>query len=217
MKWVARRATCARSAAAISARHWKGVLERNDAWWCDDKTTPVAESCAELVDRSLDRALDELRQRWARTWRAGNGARCTRRDRNTGRFRGSGRWRPWFELRVATRRRQLHRQRGALSPEGRRALPQRARGEPARRSTTWAIPRVGVMHSSGQSGLVLAPDYRNFVEAWAAVPRPAAVGPGASASWCCRVALRQNESTIASRRLETMNAPENRLPILMRE
>ena len=41
----------------------EGVLERNDAWWCDDKTTPEVETCAQLVSRSLDRALGELQQR----------------------------------------------------------------------------------------------------------------------------------------------------------
>src|SRR5690606_7451582 len=41
----------------------EGVLDRNDAWWCDDKSTPAAETCQQQVDAAMTRALDELRAR----------------------------------------------------------------------------------------------------------------------------------------------------------
>ena len=39
-----------------------GMLSRNDAWWCDDKTTAKAESCDEIVNAAFDSALVELTQ-----------------------------------------------------------------------------------------------------------------------------------------------------------
>jgi penicillin amidase len=39
------------------------VLEKGDAWWCDDKTTPtVVETCAQQIDKAFTAALDELQQ-----------------------------------------------------------------------------------------------------------------------------------------------------------
>ena len=38
----------------------EGVLDRNDAAWCDDRGTPEPESCARMADRALELALDEL-------------------------------------------------------------------------------------------------------------------------------------------------------------
>ncbi len=147
----------------------EGVLERNDAWWCDDKTTPAVEACAELVSRSLDRALDELQQRlgtdiarWQ--WGAVHQARSEHRP-----FSMVKALAPWFELRVATGGDNYtinvarHLLKGDEPYLNEHAASLRAiydLGDPA---------NSGVMHSSGQSGLVLAPDYRRFVAPWAAV------------------------------------------------
>ena len=38
----------------------EAVLARNDGWWCDDKTTPTTETCADQAGLALTRALDEL-------------------------------------------------------------------------------------------------------------------------------------------------------------
>jgi penicillin amidase len=37
-----------------------GMLERDDAAWCDDKRTPAAETCIQQAGAALDAALDEL-------------------------------------------------------------------------------------------------------------------------------------------------------------
>ena len=37
-----------------------GVLARNDAYWCDDSTTPAKESCDDVVAAAFDAALDAL-------------------------------------------------------------------------------------------------------------------------------------------------------------
>ena len=49
-----------------------GVLWRNDAWWCDDKTTANAETCDEIVNTAFDSALDDLTKRYGNdisSWR----------------------------------------------------------------------------------------------------------------------------------------------------
>jgi penicillin amidase len=76
---------------------------------------------------------------------------------------------PWFELRVATGgdnytvnvgRYLLKGDEPYLSEHAASLRAIYDLGNPA---------NSGVMHSSGQSGLVLAPDYRRFVAPWAAV------------------------------------------------
>ena len=147
----------------------EGVLERNDAWWCDDKTTPAVETCAELSDRSLDRALDELQQRlgadmarWQ--WGALHQARAEHRP-----FSRVKALAPWFELRAATggdnytinvARYHLKGDEPYLNEHAASLRAIYDLGDPA---------NSAVMHSSGQSGLVLAPGFRSFVAPWAAV------------------------------------------------
>lgn len=147
----------------------EGVLERNDAWWCDDKTTPAVETCEQLVNRSLDRALDELQQRlgpdiarWQ--WGAVHQARSEHRP-----FSKVQEIAPLFELRAPTGGDNYtvnvarYHLKGTEPYLNEHAASLRAiydLGDAAKSS---------VMHSSGQSGLVLAPDYRRFVESWLAV------------------------------------------------
>ncbi len=147
----------------------EGVLERNDAWWCDDKTTAEVETCAGLASRSLDRALDELQKRlgsdlgrWQ--WGAVHQARSEHRP-----FSKVGLLAPLFELRVpvggdnytvSAARYLLAGDEPYLNEHGSSLRAIYDLGDPA---------RSGVMHSSGQSGLALAPGYRSFVAPWAAV------------------------------------------------
>ena len=49
-----------------------GVPTRNDAYWCDDSTTPAKESCDEVVAAAFDAALDALQATHGKdvnTWR----------------------------------------------------------------------------------------------------------------------------------------------------
>lgn len=147
----------------------EGVLERNDAWWCDDKTTPTVETCAGLVSRSLDRALDELQARlgadlarWQ--WGAVHQARAEHRP-----FSNVKALAPWFELRVATGGDNYSINVGRYHLKG---------AEPYLNEHAASLRAIydlndpansRVMHSSGQSGLVLAPGYRSFVAPWAGV------------------------------------------------
>jgi penicillin G amidase len=79
----------------------EGVLERNDTWWCDDKgTREVAETCAQLADAALTRALDELQQRFGADvskWRWGDAHVARSEHRPFSRIKPLA---PLFELRV---------------------------------------------------------------------------------------------------------------------
>ena len=49
-----------------------GVLSRNDAWWCDDKTTAKTDTCGEIVNAAFDSALEDLTRRYGNdvsSWR----------------------------------------------------------------------------------------------------------------------------------------------------
>ena len=147
----------------------EGVLDRNDAWWCDDKTTPAAETCEQLVSLALDRALDELQQRlgpdiahWQ--WGAVHQARSEHRP-----FSKVKALAPWFELRTAT---------GGDNYTVNVARYHLKGDEPYLNEHAASLRAIydlkdaansSVMHSSGQSGLVLAPEYRGFVGPWTAV------------------------------------------------
>jgi penicillin amidase len=147
----------------------EGVLERNDAWWCDDKATPAVETCERLISRSLDRALDELQQRlgpdlarWQ--WGAVHQARSEHRP-----FSKVKALAPWFELRTAT---------GGDNYTVNVARYHLKGDEPYLNEHAASLRAIydlkdaansSVMHSSGQSGLVLAPEYRGFVAPWTAV------------------------------------------------
>jgi penicillin amidase len=147
----------------------EGVLERNDAWWCDDKATPAVETCEQLVSRSLDRALGELQQklgadiaRWQ--WGTLHQARSEHRP-----FSKVPQIAPWFELRAAT---------GGDNYTVNVARYHLKGDEPYLNEHAASLRAIydlgdagksGVMHSSGQSGLFLAPQYRDLAAPWAAL------------------------------------------------
>jgi penicillin amidase len=149
----------------------EGVLDRNDAWWCDDKTTPdVQETCAALADAALVRALDELQQRFGADvsrWRWGDAHVARSEHRPFSRLRALA---PLFELRVPTGGDTwtLNVGRVGMKPDavtGELYLNEHAAsmravydlGDPA---------QSRFMHSSGQSGLPWARHYRSFVRPW---------------------------------------------------
>ena len=147
----------------------EGVLERDDGWWCDDKTTPVVETCAGMINRSLDRALDELQLRLGADmsrWQWGTLHLARAEHRPFSKVRALV---PWFELRVPTggdnhtinmARYHLKGDEPYLNEHAASLRAIYDLGDPAGSS---------VIHSSGQSGLVLAPGYRDFLAPWAAM------------------------------------------------
>jgi penicillin amidase len=147
----------------------EGVLERNDAWWCDDKTTPAAETCEQLINRSLDHALDELQQRLGSDmarWQWGTVHQARSEHRPFSKVKALA---PWFELRTPTSGDNYTVNVARYHLKG---------DEPYLNEHAASLRAIydlkdaansSVMHSSGQSGLVLAPEYRGFVGPWTAV------------------------------------------------
>jgi penicillin amidase len=161
----------------FGARTWRDALEqvipRNDAWWCDDKTTPQAESCAQQIDGAFARALDELQVRFgadvaAWRWRDAHVARSEHRP-----FSRVGPLARAFELRVGSGgdTYTVNVSRVSFRPDpltGELYLDEH--GPSLRALYDAADPaRSRVMHSGGQSGLPLSRHYRDFVRPWARV------------------------------------------------
>lgn len=151
----------------------EGVLERNDVWWCDDKSTPGAESCQQQIDLALTRALDEIAQRFGNDsskwqWGAAHVARSEHRP-----FSRVKPLAPWFELRtpVGGDTYTVNVSRVSLKPDAMTGELYLDEHGPSLRALydLGDRTRSRVMHSSGQSGIVFSPLYRGFVQRWAKV------------------------------------------------
>lgn len=163
-----------RTLAARSLREaLEGVLERNDAWWCDDKRTAEAESCAARATVAFDAALDELAAsfgddpaRWQ--WGAAHQARAEHRPLSN--VRALARF---FELRapVGGDTYTLNVSRVSLRPDpstGELYLDEH--GPSFRGLYDLADPRRSrAMISSGQSGLPWTAHYRDLLPRWVKV------------------------------------------------
>lgn len=146
------------------------VLAANDANWCDDQTTPATETCAAQVDAAFTRALDELQARFGAdvsAWQWGQAHQARSEHRPFSRVKALA---PWFELRrpVGGDTHTLNVSRVGLRPDdstGELYLDEH--GPSLRALYDLADPAQSrVMHSTGQSGLVVSPLYRNFVQPW---------------------------------------------------
>ncbi len=179
--WV-RQLTQAVFADEIGARSWErsnrafrdaleGVLERNDGWWCDDKGTPAVETCAQQMDAAFDRALDELSARHGSDvarWRWGD-AHVARAEHRP--FSHVAPLARWFELRapVGGDTYTVNVGRVGLVPDRDGGGLYAADHAPSMRALyDLGDPlRSTFMTSSGQSGLVFSPLYRNLLGPWA--------------------------------------------------
>lgn len=148
----------------------EGVLRRDDAAWCDDRRTPLAESCAEQAGLALTQALVELQQLQGddpARWRWGHAHQVRAEHRP---FSRVGLLAPLFELRapVGGDTFSVNVARVGLRPDsvtGERYLSEH--GPSLRALYDLAEPQQSrVMQSSGQSGIVFSPLYRNFLQPW---------------------------------------------------
>ena len=150
-----------------------GVLQRDDAWWCDDKTTPAVETCAQQIDLALVAALNELQARFGNDvsqWQWGKAHQARAEHRPFSKVKALA---PIFELRVPTGGDTYTVNASRVTFRADAASGDRYHNEhgPALR----ALYDIGdpsqsrVMLSSGQSGLPWAARYRSFVRPWAAV------------------------------------------------
>jgi penicillin amidase len=150
-----------------------GVIERDDAWWCDDKTTPAVETCAALSTRAMAAALDELAQRFGPdvpAWRWGPAHATVAEHRPFSRVKALARV---FELRVPVGgdTYTVNATRVTLKPHPSTGeLYLNEHGASMRALYDLANPAQSrVMHSSGQSGLPWTTHYRSFLQRWAGV------------------------------------------------
>ena len=160
------------------------MLERDDASWCDDRTTPAAETCAMQRDAAFTRALGELQAAHgsdvaAWRWGAAHIARAEHRP-----FTNVGPLAKWFELRVPVGgdTYTLDVSRVALVPDKATGALYLAEHAPSLR----AIYDLGnpansrMLHSSGPSGLPFAAGYRSWLGRWAQVQDLPLWGTGAA-------------------------------------
>lgn len=162
---------------AIGSRTFRdalqSVLQRDDAWWCDDKATPAAETCAQDNDAAFTAALQDL-QRLAGAdvaqWRWGRVHQARSEHRPFSRVKPLARW---FELRTPVGG-------DSFTVDVSRVLykPDPTTGElfladhgPSLRALyDLADPkRSRFMHSTGQSGLPWSKWYANLMPGWARV------------------------------------------------
>ena len=148
----------------------EGVLERDDTGWCDDQRTPVVETCAGQSDAAFTRALDELQALQGldvTQWRWGQAHTARSEHRPFSRVAGLA---PWFELRtpVGGDTYTVNVSRVGLRPDATTGELYLDEHGPSLRAIYDLGDRAKsrFMHSSGQSGLALSNDYRNFVERW---------------------------------------------------
>lgn len=151
----------------------EGVLERNDGWWCDDKTTPALETCDQQIDIAFRRALEELQKTYgadvaAWQWGRAHVARAEHRP-----FSQVKALAKWFELRspVGGDTYTVNASRVSLEPDVATGELYLNEHGPSLRALydLGDLSKSRFMHSSGQSGIVFSPLYRNFLEPWAHV------------------------------------------------
>jgi penicillin G amidase len=133
--------------------------------WCDDVRTAAVESCEALLSGSLEKALDDLRQRYGEDWKWGEAHVARHRHRPFSRE-------PWlarfFDIRVPSAGDAYTVNAGAMDFHD-EAEPYANRHAPSLRAISdLADPQASVfIHSGGQSGNPLSPHYRDFAPAWA--------------------------------------------------
>jgi penicillin amidase len=151
----------------------EGVLERDDASWCDDLGTAARETCATQADAALTRAVAELEAAHGpdvSQWRWGQAHAARAEHRPFSRVPWLARW---FELRtpVGGDTYTVNVSRVGLRPDAVTGELFLAEHGPSLRALyDLSNPqRSRFMHSSGQSGLVFSGHYRSFVDPWARV------------------------------------------------
>jgi penicillin amidase len=148
----------------------EGVLERNEAWWCDDKDTPAQESCQEQVNTAFTRALDELQAAQGADvakWQWGRAHQARSEHRPFSRVKPLAKY---FELRtpVGGDTYTVNVSRVTLKPDATTGeLYLDEHGPSFRALYDLGDPgKSRFMQSTGQSGIVFSPLYSSFVDRW---------------------------------------------------
>ncbi|MFM2056142.1 MAG: hypothetical protein RLY71_527 [Pseudomonadota bacterium] len=149
------------------------IMTSNDAWWCDDKTTPDRqESCADQSERALRLALADLSKRLGPDpvhWHWGDLHIARSEHRPFSHVRALA---PFFEQRVPVGGdgHTIDVSRVGLKPDRDTGELFLAEHAPSLRALYDLADPAGsrVMHSTGQSGIPLNRLFGRFVSPWAA-------------------------------------------------
>lgn len=137
--------------------------------WCDDVRTPAAETCADMASRALDLAAADLAKRYGdpAKWRWGAAHVAAGGHRPLGFFPGLG---PFFNVEPESSGDTYTVNVGHFSIRD-AERPYANRHAPSLRAIyDFAdLEQSMFMQSTGQSGNVFSPWYRNFAERWAKV------------------------------------------------
>ncbi len=151
----------------------EGVLARDDAWWCDDKTTPAVETCAEQVNRAFTAALDELQGLQGAdvaAWQWGRAHQARSEHRPFSKVKLLAKW---FEQRAPVGGDSYTVNVGRVSLKADATTAEfylDEHGPSLRGLYDLADSRQSrVIHSTGQSGIPWSPLYRSFSPLWTQV------------------------------------------------
>jgi penicillin amidase len=138
--------------------------------WCDDVNTPAKETCADLLPRALDLALADLKRRYGddpKRWRWGEAHFALSEHRPFGR---QAQLAKFFDIRVPSPgdTYTINVGRNSLANE---SAPFASRHAASLRAIydLADLDKSVYIHSTGQSGNLLSPLYKNFAERWARV------------------------------------------------
>ncbi|MFN4310940.1 MAG: penicillin acylase family protein [Ferrovibrio sp.] len=160
----------------------KNILSNADGQsrWCDNIATGTRTSCATLIAEALDMALDDLKNRYGSDlarWRWGDAhfSHAPHRPFSNNRY-----LRQLFEIRVPTPGDTFTVNVGQNSLADEREPFSNRHAASLRAIYDLAdLNRSQFMHSTGQSGHVLSPNYADFAAPWAAVQYiPMSMRPG---------------------------------------
>ena len=138
--------------------------------WCDDVNTAVKESCAELLPRALELALADLKRRYGgerKQWRWGDAHFALSEHRPFGRQPLLAKF---FDIRVPSPgdTYTIDVGRNALANESAPFVSRHAASLRAIYDLA-DLDKSVYIHSTGQSGNLLSPLYKNFAERWSRV------------------------------------------------
>ena len=150
-----------------------GILERDDAAWCDDQRTPAAETCLQQAGAALDAALEELQALQGpdpAAWQWGRAHQARAEHRPFSKVKPLARF---FELRAPVGGDTYTVNVGRVNLKADSVTGEHYLDEhgPSLRALydLGDRSRSRFMHSSGQSGLPWSPHYRDLLPRWVKV------------------------------------------------
>jgi penicillin G amidase len=137
--------------------------------WCDDRTTPLRETCGEVLAAALTRALRDLETRYGADrakWRWSVAHYALGEHRPFGSVSSLA---PYFNVEVPSPGGDYTLNRGKVDYDGEPPFANRHASSYRAIYDFADLERSLYIHTTGQSGNPLSPFYRSFAERWAKV------------------------------------------------